>query len=345
MKPIQLGALTIWPFGLIFAGLLIPFFAWIALRQKKCSLDKGTASWFALLAVPLCFVLARLLYCVMTADQILDEGDFGIIFRTGEGGFLLWGAIAGLLLAAKLTGKITHQSGARIADSAAVPALLLIAAVRILCGLMFENFGTGAYLDEWFAPEEADFTNRYSVFALADWSFFECFPFAVQDYYESWCWAIFSLQALFAAGAAFWVHRVRAADGGKAAWFVVLYACGTIATESMLLHGEILHLPWQAFIKGNEVLSAAALLIVAAVCLCRLEKGSRLKPALILLPQFLAAVGIVIVMEFAAFEKKIPAIAWLPADACHLLSVLACLWIALAFRSLWKKAYAFPVRA
>ena len=340
MEPIQLGSLSVYPFGLAVAGLLIPFFAWTALRMKKSGLRKGTASWFALLAVPLCFVCARLLYCAMTADRIFDEKDFGFIFRTGEGGFLLWGAVAGLLAAAKLTGKITKQSGARIADSAAVPALLLIAAVRVLCGLMFQDFGIGASLEEWFASEGA----RYSVFTPENYSFFERFPFAVRDYYESWCWAVFSLQAVFAAGAALWVHRTRAADGGKAAWFAVLYACGTIVTESMLFGGEILHLPWQAFIKGNEVLSAAALLIVAAVCLRRTEKGSRLRAALILLPQFLAAVGIVVVMEFAAFEKKIPAIDWLPADACHLLSALACLWIALAFRSLLKKAYGRPAK-
>jgi ABC-type polysaccharide/polyol phosphate export permease len=54
----------------------------------------------------------------------------------------------------------------------------------------------------------------------------------------------------------------------------------------------------------------------------------------------LIAIGIIILLEFAAFEKKIPEIEWLPADACHLLMALACLWIALALRPLWKKAYA-----
>ena len=60
MEPIQLGALKIYPFGLFFAILLIPFFAGVAYLMKKNGLKPGTASWFAVLAVPLCFVLARL---------------------------------------------------------------------------------------------------------------------------------------------------------------------------------------------------------------------------------------------------------------------------------------------
>ena len=38
-------------------------------------------------------------------------------------------------------------------------------------------------------------------------------------------------------------------------------------------------------------------------------------------------------------DKKISLIEWLPADACHVLIALACAWIALAFRPVWKKAY------
>ena len=75
------------------------------------------------------------------------------------------------------------------------------------------------------------------------------------------------------------------------------------------------------------------------VCLRRLEKGARLRPAIILFAQFLAAIGVIIVLEFTTFEKKIEMIEWLPADACHLIMIGLCIWIALAFRSLWKKAY------
>ena len=317
MEPVQLGPLKLQPFGLIFIALLIPFFVLCALQMKKNGLKKETASWFALLAVPLCFLLSRLGFCFLIIDHIIGADDFGMVFRTWEGGFLLWGAIGGLLLAAKLSGKITRQSGAVIADSAVIPACLMIVAIRLLCGLLFEDMGIGFRLDNWFDPEETDFAFRVSLWPLEDWSFFERFPFAVENYYGDWCWAVFVLQALWAGITALLVSRPKAAPGGKAARFIILFSCGSIVLESMLHSGEIVHLPWLGFVKANQILCAAALLAVAVVCLRRLEKGSRLRPAVILFAQFLAAIGVIIVLEFTTFEKKIEMIEWLPADACR----------------------------
>ena len=187
MEPIQLGALKIYPFGMFFAALLALFFAGTAYLMKKNSLKQGTASWFAVLAVPVCFVLSRLGFCLFSIDRILGSRDYGMFFRVTDGGFLLWGAIAGLLLSAKIAGKITKQSGAKIADSMIVPACLLILALRLLCGLMFKGFGVGFPLSYWFDPEETEFAYRYSVWRLEDYSFFERFPFAVPNYYGTWC--------------------------------------------------------------------------------------------------------------------------------------------------------------
>ena len=100
-----------------------------------------------------------------------------MIFRTWEGGFLLWGAISGILLAALLTGKITKQSGAAIADAAVIPMCLMIAAIRLLSGLLFDNIGIGCNLPQWFDPEETDPAWRYSLWPLEDYSFFERLPF------------------------------------------------------------------------------------------------------------------------------------------------------------------------
>ena len=171
MEPIKLGSLTIYPFGLL---MLVPVLGALLLTMrgmKKAGLKKETAGWFAMLAVPLCFVLARLGFCLFVIDQIIGNEDYGMVFRLGEGGFLLWGAIAGGMLAAWITGRITGQSPGKIMDSAAVGACLLIAAGRIICGLIFTDQGTGLALSDWFNtewldPEEAEFANRFSLFAL-----------------------------------------------------------------------------------------------------------------------------------------------------------------------------------
>ncbi len=344
MEPIELGALTIYPFGLFIAVLLVPFFFFTARNMNRTGLKKETASWFALLAIPFCFVLSRLGYSLFAIDQMIGYEDFGMAFRVTEGGFLLWGAIAGALFAAKLTGKITGQSGAAVSDSMIVPACLMIAAIRLLCGLLFRDIGIGMGLDYWFDPEETDFAARFSVFRPEDYSFFERFPFAVQDYYDVWCWAVFVLQALWACVTALLVFRTKAAPGGRTARFLLLFSCGSIILESMLFAGESIRVPWLRVVKGNQQLCAAALLGVLVACLRRIGPERWKKPALILIPQLLCAVGIIIVMEFAAFEKKVTFldINMIPTDICHLIEILAGLWIVLAFRPVWKKAYCTP---
>lgn len=344
MEPIRLGFLTLYPFGLL---MILPAAAALALSvrgMKKAGLKKETAGWFALLAVPLCFVLARAGFCLFVIDQMMGSDDFGMILRVGEGGFLLWGALGGGLLAAWITGKITKQPAGRIMDQAVVGACLLIAAGRIICGLIFRDQGIGFTLEEWFStewldPEEAEFANRFSLFALEDYSFFERLPFAVQNYYDEWCWAIFVPEALWACAMAWITSRCRAKDGGRTILFIILYSCGQILWEAML-RGEVLHLPWLGFVRANQVLCAVALVTVICICLKRLDKGERRKEALRCFAQMVPAIGIVVAMEFAAFEKKISLIQAWPADICHLLAGAACLWMGLAAGRVWMRAFA-----
>ena len=339
MEPWTLGPLKIYPLGVIIAvaalvGLLIA--AW---EMRKRGLKRETIGWFALLALPLCYLLARLGYCLLIVDQMLGDQDFGLIFRVTEGGFLLWGAVAGGLLAAWGTGRITSQKGGSVADSAVLSACLMIIVARIACGLLFKDQGTGFGLEEWFAPEEEDFAYRVSCWRLEDYSFFERFPFAVQNYYGEWCWAVFMLEAVWTVVIAVLCGRTRnEAPGGRAAKFVLMYACGQITLEAML-RGDVIHLPWLGFVRANQVLSAIAVVAVAGVCLHRLEKGERGKAALICFAQVIPAMLIVTAMEFAAFEKKISMIEWLPGDVCHLIMGLACLWAGLAVGHLRKRAF------
>ena len=340
MEPWTLGPLTIYPFGVIMAVAALIGIGMTALAMRGKGLKPETASWFALLAVPLCYILARLGYCLFIVDQMMGNHDFGLIFRVREGGFLLWGAIVGGLLAALWTGRITNQKGGSVADSAVLAACFLIIVGRIACGLLFKDQGTGFDLEEWFAPEEEDFAYRVSLFRLEDFSFFERFPFSVKNYYGEWCWAVFMLEAVWTVVIAIVCGRNREeAPGGKTAKFVLMYACGQITLEAML-RGDVLHLPWLGFVRANQVLSAIAVVAVACVSIHRLAKEERAAAALRCFPQVIAAMLIVTAMEFAAFEKKISIIEWMPADVCHLIMGLACLWMGLAVGHVRKAAYA-----
>ena len=346
MELIKLGNLTLYPFGLLMAAAALGALLLTARSMKQAGLKKETAGWFALLAVPLCFVLARTGFCLFVIDQIMGSEDYGMIFRVREGGFLLWGALGGGLLAAWITGKITKQPAGKIADSAVVSACLLIAAGRIICGLIFKDQGIGFPLEDWFStewldPEEAEYANRFSLFALEDYSFFERLPFAVTNFYDEWCWAVFVPEAIWAGATALITARCRARAGGRTVLFLILYSCGQILLEAML-RGEVLHLPWLGFVRANQVICAVVLVIAACVCLkkIRREQGRCAAEGWRFFLHLVPAVGIVVAMEFAAFEKKITLIQGWPADVCHLLAGLACLWMGLAAGRVWRKAYA-----
>ena len=252
MEPLRIGGFTVYPFGGLMALCAVAAFMCIAFSMKKKGLSRGTASWFAVLSVPLCFIFARLLYCLSMLDQIIGYDDYGMVFRFSEGGFMLWGAIVGGIIAAILTARITRQSAWTILDSSVVSACLLIAAGRLICGLSMKDVGTGMGLSDWFNTEWVDDPemNRFSLFALEDYRFFERLPFAVKNFYDEWCWAVFVPECLWALITAVCVYRYKAEHGGKTLLFITMYSCGQILLESML-HGEVVYLPWLGFVKCN----------------------------------------------------------------------------------------------
>ena len=76
MEPWTLGPLTIYPFGVIMAVAALIGIGMTALAMRGKGLKPETASWFALLAVPLCYILARLGYCLFIVDQMMGNHDF-----------------------------------------------------------------------------------------------------------------------------------------------------------------------------------------------------------------------------------------------------------------------------
>ena len=333
-----LGPIEFFPFGLGIAFFAIPAFIWMQRNMGKAGLKSGTDSILAIILVPLAFLFSRLGYCLFIIDEILGLGEPELIFHVRDGGQLLFGAILGGLIAVWLTSRFTHQLFGKIVDTLIGPVCLMIVSGRIIGGLFVEH-GLGLDLPSWFSPEESDFNYRMSLWALDNYSFFEHFPFAVKNYYDEWCWAIFMLEALYTVFIYFIVKKTQDYEGGKTAKFFLLYACGQVLWEAML-RGDVLHLPYLGFVRANQILCAVVVFIVLFHCLHAIPKGERAKPGMLAILQVLGGILIVVAMEFAAFEKKITAIAWLPADACHLIMACGCLWMYHAVLPLWKKKYA-----
>lgn len=327
MEPINLLGLTVYPYGLAVALSAVSALLLAGALARRARLKPGTLSYLALLAVPLAVLLARALYCLICLDWFLQKG-LGYFFRLTEGGFTLYGALLGGLLAAFLTARITGQSFARLADVLAAPAALMIALCRLAEGLVGQGYGR--YITDWFDPDYG-----MSLFHPADTSFFQRFPFAVRDMYDEYSWAIFVLEALFALGICLALLRARErAPGGKALLFVLLYAASQALCEGLR---EDAVLRW-GFVRVNQILSAVAVAVVLLLCCLRLEDKGRHRALMARAwCGALAGMLLVIAMEFAV-EKKIVFLEFLPMDVCYFITALAGALMVASILPVWKRA-------
>ena len=69
-------------------------------EQKRAGLRGDTTEIFALLALPLGLIGARLFYCLCRLNLYLEMGLINIL-RLWDGGYALWGAVGGAVAAAQ----------------------------------------------------------------------------------------------------------------------------------------------------------------------------------------------------------------------------------------------------
>ena len=135
-------------FGLWVAlGLLlaVAVLALIGLRRKQ---PAGVSALQSALSILLGLVLSRLLYGLLDAslDQIMP---LWAMVRLDIGGYSLYGALAGAVIAAALTARITKQKPGDLLDALA-PAFLLFTASERLGESVIESFGLSRGLTQEF---------------------------------------------------------------------------------------------------------------------------------------------------------------------------------------------------
>ena len=281
--------LPVTAYALCVAGALVLGMGLLALQQRKHGLRCDTWEVFALLALPLGLIGARAFYCLARLDYYIEMG-LGEIFALWHGGYALWGAALGAVIAALLTAKITRQPAAKLLDALAAPAALMIA----LCRLAEMTNGEGKGL-EVVVP------------------IFQRFPFALYNAdYEMWFWAICVFEALAAlAILAILLRKKLARPGDHARLFLILYCASQILLES-LRADNFLH--WtRVFIRVSQL---TAVLVLAGLMLRALHHWRRAevrmpKPQVIVhWVIFLVCVGVSIWMQFAV-QKSATIPAWL----------------------------------
>lgn len=327
MEAFTLFGLTVYPYGLSVAAAAALSLLLAGAQVRRAGLKPGTLSWFAPLAVPLAVLAARAAYCLICFDWFLQKG-VGYFFHLTEGGFVLYGALAGGLLAAWLAARVTRQSFARLADALAAPSALMIALCRLAEGLVGQGYGR--YVTDWFDPESG-----MSLSHPEDTSFFQRFPFAVCDMYDEYSWAIFVLEAIIALVICVAVARTRErAPGGRALLFLLLYAASQALCEGLR---EDAVLRW-GFVRVSQIISAVVVAAVLLICCVHLPQW-RARRGLIAGAWCgtLCGMLLVIAMEFAV-EKKIVFLEFLPMDVCYLITALAGVLMVCSILPVWRRA-------
>ena len=332
MENLAIGGATVYPYGICAAAGAAVMLLW-AYAGTKAHGERKALEYFALLALPLGLALAHLSYCLCDLDWISDCFWETVADFTG-GGYLLYGALVGMLLSLGAACRLTGRNFAVLADRLAAPFLMFAAVLAAGDGLV--GAGYGWKVEDWFQAETG-----MSLFTLQDVSFFSRFPFAVKDYYYGYAnWAVFLPVSLFLAVMAVLVAnpgRRTGRAGGTAVLAGTVYACVRILYES-LRQDDILK--W-GFVRVNQILSAVLLMALLLLCFAttgRREAAGKTGNLAKSLALFAGGALLVGAMEFA-LEKKIGFLEWMPMDLCYVFSTLGCLLLFFSCERLRRRAF------
>jgi len=325
MTQFKAGSLTGYTWGAVIAAAAAAALLMMGAIGKKRGLKAGTAAIFGTIAIPLCVLFGRTGYYLLNLNRMEVTGV--PFFDLQHGGMMLYGALAGGLLAAFLTGRITKTPFAKVADCAAAPAALVIAAGRFAEYLTGAGYGYTVY--DWFDP---DYGRSFITWEEPE---ILCrFPFAVEDpYYGGWMFAINLLEGI--AAIVFLVALLRTKtrkDGGLAVLLLMMYASCQIVLESMREDDVLLiH-----YLKVNQLISALVLIAVLAICLKKTRASAR--EWTIGMAVLLLLAGVLAAMEFA-LEQKIGFLDWMRGDLCYLVMTLCCIGMFVTVYKKWKEAF------
>ena len=290
-------------FALVMAGAAIAALLLMLLMKKKTGIKTQSAFIFGALAVPLCVLIGRAGFWICNIEWQKKIGASFLDFLGSGYSYMLYGAVIGGFIAAFLTVKISGDSFGKIIDAAAAPAALLIAAGRFAEYLVEKGAGFGVGVVDWFDPYE-----EWSMIAWEEPDAICRFPFAVQNYYGTWKFAINLWEGLAAIIFLIVLLRMRKRKSGGAASLHQLIS-------ALLVLGLLIFF-WlkqpRTERKVPELCIRTALLLVFA--------------------------GIIMLMEFA-LDQKINFLLWMRVDLNYLVMAACCVGMLLTVLPQWRKAF------
>lgn len=335
MTTFSLGGVTIYGYGAAVALAAVLALVLAHFQVRRAGLKSATLSTFALLALPLCLLLSRLAYCLIRLGWFTQKGA-GWFFNFTSGGYVLYGALAGGLIAAYLASRLTRQSFGRVCDALAAPTALLIGLSRLAEGLADEGFGWD--METWFSADSG-----MSLFHPEDPASLFFFPLGYyREAWDTWYFATFVFAALIALVICVILLRVRPRfDGDRTLLLLLLYGAMQALCESMRQDSV---LRW-GFVRSSQVISAVVVAAVLLIYCRRMTAGpgrkARIARSWI---ELLCGMLVIIAMEFCV-EKKIVFLEWVPTDVCYLIMSLACVGLILCVLPIRRRCAADASRA
>ncbi len=240
---------------------------------RRTGLSTAHALDFALLALPLAFLGARLFYCLAKLDMILAEFGAGFFFAFTRGGYALWGAVGGVAAACLICAKGTKRAFSVYGDAVAPYAALMIALSRF--SELFSGDGIGA----WIENEAHQF-----------------FPLGVTDAYGEWYYAVFMLEGVAALVIALIVARTRGAGTGRRTLlFLVLYGASQTLCESLRQDAYLRF----GFVRVSQLVAVIVLALILITALIKYRRSFSVRRAVLTFAVFAVCVGVCIALEFA----------------------------------------------
>lgn len=238
-------------------------------EEKRLRLPSDTAIDFAIWAIPLALVGARLYYVFFRWDAF--AGDLLSIFNVRGGGLAIYGGVLGGLLAARI---VSGRKGIALAS------LLDLVAPSLVLGQAIGRWGN------YFNMEAYGF--RLSDPAL------QFFPFAVEipvgdvwywhmaTFFYEFCWDLLVFALLMA------IRRYTRRKGDVFCFYLLLYCAGRTVIEG-LREDSLTFL--SEFVRISQVFSALVCVAVVVVFFLRLKRRGQPLFILALISTLLALAG------------------------------------------------------
>lgn len=269
--------LTIYGAGAALAMLVLFVFTAVFCRCRKISF--GAVLRFAVLALPLCFVLSRLVFVLANLSYYcVTLSNPSLMLRFWDGGFSATGALAGVLLSAFLAEKWTRQPHGALLDAALWATLPALMVERLFES--FTSLGLGR-------------TISY------DWLNF----LGVDDGWGDLVHPVFRYEIAAALiiflAVTVWLRLRRAPLRRGDVSLVILALLGSTQTvlESLRADG---HMIIFHFIRVQQILFLTCAVVVLIILTCRLARAGGIKKSqhLLLWLVVAACIGMGIFMEF-----------------------------------------------